>query len=216
MYRAALAAAVVLLAANGLLHGVWTHRWQGWSDARIQAAVGRLAAVPMTAGEWHGEPVANDTLDLPEEVVGRGVTVRYTHRTEKTAVLVYLACGPTDSVVAHTPTVCYPANGFACPAADGRAGLPLPGRPPAEFKVSAFSKTEGAVTAHLRVFWAWSDGTGWRTPDNPGRAFRANPVVYKCYAIRQPLTPDEPIDGDPCLALLGELLPAVDAAVTGN
>jgi hypothetical protein len=212
MYRTAAAVAgVLLLALNGALHGVWTHRWEDWTEPRIQATAGRLAAVPLRVGEWVGEPVPGDPQELPEEVTGRGVTVRYVSRADGTAVVVYLAAAPTDAAIAHTPRVCYPAVGYSCPAPDLR--VDDGGR---EFWMSSFAKTGAAVPTHLRVFWAWSDGRGWRVPANPGRTFRREPVLYKCYAVRYLADPDEPIDGDPCLRLLGELLPAVDGVLGGN
>lgn len=206
-------AAVVLLALSGVLHGVWSHRWDMWSAPAVQASVDRIERIPMRVGDWEGQRVETDPHTLPEELVGRGVSVRYTNRIDGAVVTVYVACGPTDGLAAHTPRVCYPANGYTCPAADLRVS---PGAGAGEFWASNFTRPNAATPTHLRVFWAWSDGSGWQVPDNPRRVFRRSPVVYKCYAIRQVLTPDEPLEGDPALRLLAALLPPLDAALAGN
>jgi hypothetical protein len=145
-------------------------------------------------------------------LVGRGVTTRFVDQTDGTEVWVYVACGPTDSIVAHTPTVCYQANGYTWVGPDLRVRPPGDGQTD-EFVVSNFSFAQATVPTHLRVFWAYSDGGGWTAPENPRRAFRHTPVLFKCYAIRRPVTPDEPIDGDACLRLMSVLLPRINEAV---
>jgi hypothetical protein len=206
--------AVALLGLGGGLHGVWSHRWEDWSAPELRARAERIEAIPLQVGDWRGERIETDALTLPEELVGRGVSVRYTNRVDGSIVIVFLTCGPTDGLVSHTPRVCYPANGFTCPTEDVRVAPPAdPGAPGAEFWASNFTQP-GAVPVHLRVLWSWSDGTGWRVPSNPHRTFRDSAVLYKCYAIRQVLTSDEPLEGDPALRLLSALLPQLDPVLT--
>lgn len=216
MSRPALVAVpLALIVAAGLLHGHWTHRWDGWSDARSAEAAGRLTRIPLQVGDWDGVVVEPEKHSLPEELVGRGISVRYTRRTDGVVVTAYVACGPTDACASHVPTVCYPAIGYGrCPpdirtpvslAAEGAAG---------EFWVSGFKKAAGPTTAFVRVFWGYSDGRdGWRTPDNPRRAYRHAPVLFKSYFVRSLAAEDEPVDGDPALQLMALLLPRVDAEV---
>ena len=116
----ALAVAVLLLALGGVLHGVWSHRWELWSAPAVKASADRIEQIPLRVGDWEGKRIETDPLTLPEEMVGRGVSVQYTSRIDGTVVTVYLACGPTDAAVGHTPRVCYPTNGFTCATADLR------------------------------------------------------------------------------------------------
>jgi hypothetical protein len=207
MFRLFLALLTVcLLAVNGLVHGLWTERWSGLTEQAVQAAGARLQHIPMRVGSWDGQVVTNEQAPMPEEVVGRNVTVRYTHRTTGQVVLAYLACGHTQTMELHTPLECYPANGFRVAVPAARVS-PLPGaaagRP--EFWAATFSQGESGTPVHLRVFWSWKGAGRWQAPDNLGRTFRRSPFLYKCYAIRQLVTPDEPLDGDPALDFLKDL-----------
>lgn len=215
MSRAALLAVpLLLIGAAGALHGLWSHRWDGWSDARSDEAAGRLARVPLQVGEWDGTVVPEAPHTLPEELVGRGVSVRYVRRTDGATVVAYVACGPTDACTGHVPTVCYPAIGYGrCPP-DIRTTVSLgEGGAGGEFWVSGFKRAAGPSTTYLRVFWGYSDGGGWRTPDNPRRVYRQSPVLFKSYFIRELAAEDEPVEGDPALQLMALLLPRVDAEV---
>jgi hypothetical protein len=160
----------------------------------------------MKVGSWDGQPVTGDQATMPEEVVGRNVTVRYVNRTTGQTVLAYLACGHTQTMEVHTPLDCYPANGFRVATPEARVS-PLPGAGPdrPEFWTATFSQGESGTPVHLRIFWSWKGAGRWQAPDNPGRTFRRSPFLYKCYAIRQLVTPDEPLDGDPALDFLKDL-----------
>lgn len=209
MNRLAVVTAAALILVSGLVHGALSHRWTEWTGASSRASLDRIEQIPLRFGDWDGQRVELDPLELPEDVVGRGVSVRYTNRTTGQTVLAYLSCGPTDGQVSHTPRVCYPANGYLCPVADLRVS-PTAGTLSAEFWTSHFYKPAGAVEPHLRVLWAWSDGRGWQVPANARRTFRSQPVIYKCYVIRPVAPPDEPLDGDPGVRFLGDFLPALD------
>jgi hypothetical protein len=198
--------AVCLLAVNGLVQGLWTGRWSGLTEHAVQAAGDRLQQIPMKVGGWDGEAVPSDQAAMPEEVVGRNVTVRYTHRTTGQVVLAYLACGHTQKMELHTPLECYPANGFRVAVPATRvSSQPGAAADQPEFWTATFSQGEPGTPVHLRIFWSWKGAGRWQAPDNPGRAFRGSPFLYKCYVIRQLVTPDEPLDGDPALDLLKDL-----------
>lgn len=215
-FTAGLAALVLFL--NGLWHGVWSHRWNGWEGAAAQSASVRIDDVPLELGVWKGERQHGESIGIPEEQIGRVVLVKYTDRSDGTVVYAHLSCGPTQAAVVHTPTVCYPANGYkSCrneltvdPAAASEDGSG------SEFKVAEFIREEAGVPTRLRVYWAWSDGGGWRVPGNPGRTYRHSPTLYKCYLTRQLSSPDEPLDGDPCGRLWALLRPQLDRTLFGQ
>lgn len=216
-FLAAAAAAAALLVANGVGHGMWSHRWVGWDHPSSQAAAARLEAVPTAAGTWTGQRIETDPLSLPEEITGRGVSVRFTDATDQAVVYAYIACGPTDAMIAHVPTVCYPANGYTwCPPdirVDPTTGTDTAAGP--RFWVSGFRRGDGVVATNLRVFWAFSDGNGWRVPANPGREFRQSSVLFKCYLTREVSAADEPLGGEPCGRLWAALQPELDRVLFG-
>ena len=208
-------AAVGLLAAGGAAHGFWTHRWVPWDSPQAQAAAARLERLPVDVGGWAGRQIETDPLSLPEEATGRGVTVKFTDLQDGMVVYAYIACGPTGASVAHVPTVCYPANGYDWCPPDRRVVL-SPDPAGEQFRMSEFKRGADGLVIRVRVFWAWSDGSGWRTPDNPGREFRRSPVVFKCYLTRSLASPDEPSDTDPCGRLWAALQPELDRALFGD
>jgi hypothetical protein len=222
MLRVSLAlVAVALLVLNGVVHGLWSHRWASVSEPLVQAAGDRLRDVPLKVGNWDGQHITTDAATLPEELVGRNVSIQYVHRVTGDVVVVYLASGHMSTMKGHTPLQCYPASGYRVAVTEARVypapgagaapagGTPDGGTPP-EFWAATFSQDEGPAPVHLRVFWSWNDGARWQAPDNLGRTFRASPYLYKCYAIRRVVTPDEPLEGDLAAELLKELLPRLD------
>jgi hypothetical protein len=183
----------------------------------VQAASDRLHDIPLTLGNWEGRIIEIDDATLPEEMVGRNVSVRYVHRVSGAVIVVYLACGRTATIEGHTPLVCYPAHGYATVMRETRVPVSSgPGADTREFYAATFSQGESPAPVHLRVFWSWKGAGHWQVPDNPGRTFRASPFLYKCYAIRQLSTLEEPLEGDPCVDLLKELLPRLDGVLAND
>lgn len=205
--------AVFLLVANGAIHGLWTQRWSSLTESAVQAAEERLGRVPLLIGDWKGERSETDNSP-PEEMVGKNVAIRYVHRVSGQVVTIYLACGRTVVMESHTPMVCYPAAGYKMAGPEARVSLLPASGEAAEFKVATFGKGEASTAAQLRVFWSWKDeGASWRAPDNTGRAFRASPFLYKCYAVRTLVAPNESLEADPCSELLNELIPELNRAL---
>ena len=208
-------AALLVLSVNGLVHGLLTQRWSGLTEAQVEAATDRLPDIPCQLPSWTGQKIELESAKMPEDVVGKNVTVKYEHRITHQTVLIYLACGHKTTLVLHTPTDCYPSHGFTTVRQKTPVALPLEsGASTANVFVATFSQTDASVANHLRVFWTWKPASGgWQAPDNPFRTFRASPYLYKCYAIRSVPTPDEPLEGDPCVSLLTELLPRLDGVL---
>jgi hypothetical protein len=217
MFRATLTlSAVLLLVLSGVVHGLWTQRWGGFTAAEAAAAAGRLHDVPLRVGAWDGHVVQISATTMPEEVVGHNVSIRYVHRVTGDVVLVYLACGPKAALAGHSPLQCYPAAGYKTSVPQTRVWpLPEPGPGGPDLSAATFSLGQPPAVTHVRVFWCWRSLTGrWQAPDNPWRTFRAEPLLYKCYVMRQPVSPEEPLSGDACMALFKDLAPELDRALT--
>ncbi len=203
MRTAPLSIALALVLGPAVLHGLWTQRWQ--ASPAIEAAAARLAAVPLTLGDWQGEAL---TLD-PEAVAQAKLTGcwmrRYTHAATGRSVTVLLMCGPAGPVSVHTPEWCFGGAGYdmVSPAIK----YPVQTEPPAEFWTARFHKPATVLPEQLRIFWAWSTAGTWEAPRQPRLAFGRAPVLYKLYVLRSLTAPQERLDDDPCVAFLHVFLP---------
>jgi hypothetical protein len=137
----------------------------------------------------------------------------YVNQKTGQAVSVLLMCGPFGPMSVHTPDVCYRAAGFDAVAPPARREVATEAGPPGEVRHAVFRKLESAVPRHLRICWSWSADGPFRAPDRPRVTFRGKPALYKLYVLREVAAPDEALDADPCLELLGRLLPAMERAL---
>src|SRR4051812_3337978 len=100
--------AIVLL--GGSVHGIWTHRWTNDRDLEIAAA--RLDRVPMTIGDWEGQPLEFEVKDYARAGIEGGLSRRYINRRNGDIETLLIVCGPPGPISVHTPEVCYPAAGY--------------------------------------------------------------------------------------------------------
>lgn len=207
-------ASLVLLLVNGVVHGIWTYRWEGLTEQELNAAQERLQAIPLKLPNWEGRVIENENNNIPEEMTGKNISVRYIHPQTGKVVVVYLACARTLVLTqGHTPLDCYPANGFQQIAENASlVSIPVENDPkPNSFATASFTKGEGSSTQLVRVFWAWNSGNGeWKTLDQVGKSFYRTMYVYKCYVLRSLVRADEPLEGDACTELLKELIPVLN------
>jgi hypothetical protein len=200
-YLAAVTAAV-LVVLSGMVHGFWTDRWTT-SLPPAQAAQ-RLGRVPLDVGDWAGQTLPSKSR--PEGIAGQ-LYRRYINRVNGTRITVALFTGLPGPVSIHTPDVCYRAGGFEVAAPLKYSHAPMKGQPPAEFWTADLLKIKATEKLHQRIFWAWATDGAWQAADNPRFQFAARPVLYKLYLVRQLTSPDEPLEEDPCIDLMHELLP---------
>ena len=161
----------VFLLGDGLVFGLWTHRWQ--SVDQLPAAVARLQELPLDCEDWQGQSLP----DLDVRVVAQAGFAGYLHRRLQNrrtgaAVNVLLACGPFGPLSVHTPEVCYAGSGFVQQSTKllykETCGVPVGD---ALFWTAKFHKPEALEPGQLRIFWAWNAGEGWKAPENPRFAF---------------------------------------------
>lgn len=221
-------AAVPLVLAFGVAEGLWTDRWHQAPDVAL--AAGRLAAVPLTVGEWQGEDQVMDARVRAKAEIAGYLLRQYVHRPTGATVSVLLVCGRPGPVSVHTPDVCYGGGGY------GQIGSPArhtvdPPPPvgqrgtldvargtrgpvgPASFWVGTFAKGAGVIPDRLRVLWAWTETGDWTAPDAPRLAFARAPVLYKLYVVRPLVRLDEPVAADPGEEFLRLFLPHVHQAL---
>lgn len=204
-------AALAAVVCTGFVHGFLTDRWV------VAAAPGEWAArmdrMPPLVGDWEGRIVK---MERPG---GNGVAgmlhMIYRNRQTGKEVTLFLVCGRPGPVSVHTPDVCYGAAGYNVVSRGRFAG---PAEAPAEFWTAQLSKTQAADQLLLRVFWAWSDNGDWKAPEkwDPRLVFAHCPALFKLYLIREMNAPDEPLDTDPCVDLMKELLPRLQQSLFGG
>src|SRR5262249_42656135 len=99
----------VLLFA-GLAHGLLTQRWQS-SDA-LDAAVQRVATVPLKAGSWEATTVEADVEAFQQARALGYWTRRYPRPGVPGSISVILMCGRPGRMSVHTPDICSPGAGY--------------------------------------------------------------------------------------------------------
>jgi Protein of unknown function (DUF3485) len=198
LYSASALAAVL---ASGVIHGLWTDRWQTASEPAARGA--RLPVVPFVLGEWVGQDIDTD-LQQVGPMTGF-LHRRYLNRQTGAGVTVYMVCGRPGPVCIHTPDICYKATGYEFLSQE-RFHLPVE-LDEGEFWVADLRKTNSTEDRRLRIFWAWSSGGSWSVPENPRLAFARESALFKLYLIREASEKLEPLADDPCLDLMKQLLP---------
>ena len=206
-----LAAAFLLMALSGVLHGLWTGRWGPSPD--LQAAASRCENMAMNLGGWEGQPAKIDPRQLEVAEVLGYVSREYVNRNTGQKIAVLLICGRPGPISVHTPDVCYAGAGYAVV---GKQEPYRAGSDPNdvdEFMTARFAKP-GVAPDPLRIFWSWSDGGAWSAPQDPRLAFARSGVLYKLYVIHTLATREEPLDKDPCLEFFRVLLPELRRCLT--
>jgi Protein of unknown function (DUF3485) len=205
-------AAAALLIASGLVHGLWTDRWQ--SPESLREAVARVDDVPLTVGQWLGHALTAPDVD-PEAFAQAGAQGywmrRYVNTVDGSEVTAILMCGHRSRIAVHPPEVCYRAAGYEVVEPAVRYLVkPTPGQKErAEFRTTRFSAPGRASAKNgLRIFWSWNAAGEWQAPDGDARwTFRGAPFLYKLYVVHELAGRGGPPTGDPAAAFISRLVP---------
>lgn len=198
--------ALALVLGVGAVHGTWTDRW-GRSEV-LEAAAERLAALPDDLDDWKGVAYEQE----PEALALAGAVTHYsrtfTDPVTGDKVLVMLLLGKPARMSVHRPEHCYRAAGYAM--LTEQIGVQL--RPQGEdadssFSTALFSREETSGPNQLRIFWSFSDGSPWKCPKSPRLEYARSPLLYKLYVLRNVNSAQDAIADDPCIRLMGKLLP---------
>jgi hypothetical protein len=206
-----IATALAAILLTGLAHGVWTDRWKISRD--LEDAVARIAQIPESVGDWHGQPLELDRQMLKVAEVDGYFARRFRNRSNGGEITVLLVCGRPGPIARHTPDVCYQGLGYAT------AGAPTIGRIAYGSGLQAgawsakFWRVNAAVRDGLEIFWSWNAFGTWEAPDNERVRFAPSRFLYKLYVIRPIDTSDGQGDDDACRGFLREFLPGLDAAL---
>jgi hypothetical protein len=201
--------ALPLVISFGLVEGHWTDRWATTADA--DAAVARLAGLPLAVGDWEGQAQALDGRQIERAGI-RGYRLhRYVHRPTGEEVSVLVVCGKPGPISVHTPDVCYEGAGYRLATRRERRSFDFGWQDsPVEFFTARFRKGDAAVPEELRVLWAWSATGAWATADNPRLQFARHSFLYKMYVTRQLTRRGEGDESDPVADFLRLFLPELN------
>ena len=200
-----LVGAVVLVAAGGVVHGMWTHRWAG--DTGRDAGVDLLAKLDGPLGDWQpGPAVPVNERDVPKGT--RATSRQFVNEKANKRAVASVTVGVPGVVAAHTPDVCFLGSGYKLKNPPSKQTLPLAGGGSVTFYVADFEKTSAAGTEAVRCRWAWTaDGT-WYAPDYPRLFFAKSqidlPVLYKLYVVH-PIGDEDLTKNDPYRTLATDL-----------
>jgi hypothetical protein len=201
-------AVFVVVVSSGVVHGLWVHRWT--ASAALERATARMADLPMTLGDWDGQPSELDARQLAVADVSGHLLRRYVNRRTGAVVTVLLLCGRPGPVSVHTPEVCYGGAGYEL--AGPRAKHPAPAEG-GEFWACRFQKFRSGVPEYLRILYAWNATGKWEASESPRTSFARHPALYKLYVVREMPKENEPLEGDPSVEFLRVLLPALQKAL---
>ncbi len=213
---APLLASLLIVAAAGVLHALWTDRW-GVSPRR-QAAARALQNVPLTIGQWDGRSLTLSERELQIAEADGYVMRDYVNRATGQVVSLLIVCGRPGPISVHPPEVCYRGAGYELASATVKQVLPAaPPVPQAEFRVIDFRQADSPTPLQLRVFYTWGEQGQWSAPDRPrltyALSFSADAVLFKMYVVRQKTGDATPVDKDPCLDFVKELLPTLQESL---
>jgi hypothetical protein len=204
------AAALIILAGTGWVHGRWTNRWRPTPE--LAKIAGQLQSLPETIGDWR--------LELTREIPPRELAMTgavgnvsrvYTNNAKGQSVSILVLTGLPGDISTHTPDVCYPGAGYVLGAAEDYTRSY--GDHKAGFRTATASKG-GASPSFLRIFWAWRGSKGWSAPESARWAFAAEPLLTKLYVVRDTRGAISDPREDPCNDFIPPLLAELDRILT--
>jgi hypothetical protein len=191
------ATGLAIVAACGLVQGLWTDRWSLSHEPGVSAS--RLAEVPKTIGDWETlrePPLPGDEVAIGEIAgyLNRG----YVNRRTGKGLWVLCVCGRPGPIGQHSPMVCFGGQGFELAKPRHRISFANSEfSAPAEFWVGDFRNNSAAEPRSERLYWSWSSTGAWEAADSPRLVFSHFQALYKLYIIHKMSRPDETAEEDP-------------------
>lgn len=177
----AIVLAAGLLALGGVVHGMYSERWQ--TSSALEDAMIRVPEMPLEFDGWVGEAQPVDSAEYAQ--AGARAHWARTYRKNGKEFLVILMVGRAGRMAVHTPEVCYRGAGFDL------QNSPTPftvrtstGSELGSFWSATFVKP-GTAGAELQLLWSWSDGHLWDAPQSARWKFRGQPALYKMYVSQE-------------------------------
>lgn len=157
-----IACGLVLL--SGVVHGYLDGRWTHQPDLREIGQ--KLNQLPDRVGDW--ELVEESELGaVADKILGcYGSTVReYWRPSTGDRINLAVLFGPRGPIAVHVPEVCYTSSGTVADGETMTVDLDLADDQHSLWK--ARFRHRDAESAHLEVWYAWSDGGPWNAAKYP-------------------------------------------------
>lgn len=173
----------LLLVGSGLVHGMWTGRWQ--SAESLARAASAVDLVPKTIGDWDTvrETEVSDEEKKVAELAG-SLARQYRNRRTGDVVSLLLMCGKPGPISVHPPTACYTGLGYQ-QVGSTRTHRCSTGEQETlarhEFQTAQFASPKRGDSLQPRIYWSWSVNGVWHVPDNPRLSFAGGPALFKIY-----------------------------------
>jgi hypothetical protein len=194
--------AFTVLAATGVIHGLWTDRWT--FSAEPEASAAKLADVPVSVGAWQAQPMNLDSGEQEKAAIVGYIKRLYVHSLTRSRVQVVLVCGRPGPISVHTPDICFEGAGNQMTNSERFSPASMPSD---SFWLGDFVKMGREAQGSFRVFWSWNAEGNWQASDNPRWTFARSKALFKLYVIRDLAQAGEPLRNDPCVEFLSVFLP---------
>jgi hypothetical protein len=176
-----------------------------------------LDQFPRRIDDWKaaGDDMTMDTRTI--QIVGCSDYVTRVYKDERTGVTlsVFVAYGPAEKLVNHTPAICYPAVGYQKEAGPDDRAIASEGVT-SRLRSFVFIKRNALSEERLHVYAGFRHAGQW-TPDSSGsrKRFRHEPGMFKIQVQRY-LGKDERTDpGNPIEQFISALIPELDRSILG-
>ena len=202
--------ACALLVLSGLVHGIWTERWQ--TSPALENACARLGDVPPSIGAWKSTDVEVDHESFQQARALAYWTRRYVKEGASEPMTVILMCGRADHMSLHTPDICYRGAGYDMVGEQSKTTLGTSlGGSTAELWTARFRQPSKSSGHDLRLYWSWSADGSWQAPTSPRWTLGAEPFLYKLYIVHETKKGSGP--DSVAKDFLGQLLPALNKSL---
>lgn len=204
-------AALSVVIGSGAVSGLWTGRWSAMDRLAPRAA--RLKQIPLTIGDWQGQPSGLDARMVARAELA-GYLMRRYENPRGEVVTALLVVGRPGPIAVHTPEVCYGGAGYE------------PSTPKSKCFIDGNSSTRSeelwlvdlvkqATTAPecLRILYGWTADGSWTASEQPRLDFAGVPALYKLYIVRATPGADGPVQNDPGVQFARQFLSVVRKSV---
>ncbi len=205
-----LGVSALLVLANGIVHGLVTHRWT--KPVSLKALGDTLEQVPLQCGDWQGKRSDVDPVVLRAAEAAGAFQATFINNATGEMTNVLLLCGRPGPMSVHMPEYCYAGFGYRTEGDPTVVTVPGKGGKELTFrKIRMVRETSEGVPEEIIVYHSWYDGSGWSAPKLPRLVFATAPFLYKLYITTLP-EPVGAIGEDPCLDFAKEFCPLVEKA----
>lgn len=168
---------VVMTVASGYLQGQLSGRWGVPDD--VEAIGERVGVFPREIGAWHA--VSEEKLSdgvIKELQCGGYVSREYRNAKTGERVAIILLFGPSGTMTAHSPDVCYGAQGHTVIGDAEQVMIASENGIEGEFLVQGL-KSDGLGGGDLRVYYGWWADGKWTAPKLARLRLAGHRYLYK-------------------------------------